>query len=55
MKLRLQYQDTPITALFRWEWSSCEEITIGQTISLIWSLKKDDFNGGVYIRGESRE
>jgi single-stranded-DNA-specific exonuclease len=53
MKLRLVYQDAPITALFWWEWSSCEEISPGQSISLIWSLKKDDFNGWVYIRGEA--
>lgn len=52
MKLRMNYQDTPITVMFWWSWADCDTISLWSVCSVAWKLKKDDFNGWVYIIGE---
>jgi hypothetical protein len=52
MKLRMRYGDLPITCMFRWSWAECGSITLWSSCTVAWKLKKDDFNGWVYLVGE---
>ncbi len=52
MKMQLRYDDKPLTALFRSMGNDCSKIILGDTIDIIGTIKKDDFKGGIYIKGE---
>jgi len=52
MKLRVRYGETPITILYRWAGQTCSELKPWMIVSCAWMLKKDDFQWGVYLRGE---
>ena len=41
-------------ALFRGEGEQLKTVEKGKSTKLIGTLKKDDFNGGVYIEGKKR-
>lgn len=54
MKLRARYDDIQITCMFWGSWNECDTIKLWSIISIAGTLKKDDFNWGVYIVGEDR-
>lgn len=49
MKLRMRYEDIQITCMFRWSWNECDTISLWSIISVAATLKKDDFNGWVFL------
>lgn len=51
LKIHAKYENTPISAMFRWAWNDVDLVTPWMQIDLIGTLQKDDFRGGVYIKG----
>ncbi len=49
MKLRLRYHDISVTAMFRWSGNECAWITLGAQCTIAGKLKKDEFNGWVFL------
>jgi hypothetical protein len=55
MKLRMRYGEKQITCMFWWLWNECESIRLWMVCTIAGKLKKDDFNGGVYIVWDDRK
>jgi single-stranded DNA-specific DHH superfamily exonuclease len=45
MKIRGVLWDKKIDFLFRWKWDMVEDVENKKEISIVWKIKKDDFNG----------
>ena len=45
MKIRWVLWDKKIDFLFRWKWDMVEDVENKKEISIVWKIKKDDFNG----------
>lgn len=52
LKIHARHDNTPITTVFRGAGNEIDTISIWQLIDIIWTLKKDDYRGGIYIKGE---
>jgi hypothetical protein len=48
----MKYDDKQITCMFWWSWNELPNVQLWQQRTIAGKLKKDDFNGWVYIVGE---
>ena len=55
LKIHARYEDTAINALFRWAGADVEQLKPWMIVNLIGTLQKDDYRGGVYIKGTDWE
>ena len=49
MKIRWVLWDKKIDFLFRWKGDMVEDVENKAEISIVWKIKKDDFNGGYSV------
>ncbi len=51
MKITAQYGGKEISCMFWGAGGSCEVVTPGMHLDVIGSLQKDEYRGGVYVKG----